>query len=340
MMEKKLHWGLISTYRQEIMGIACLWVIFYHNTFNWPFALEPIRKLATYGNAGVDIFLFLSGISLYFAYSKKPQLGSFYKRRVIRLLIPYTLLAVPYWIWKDIYLRKGSFFLDVTMLSFLMDGIITTWYVGAILLFYLAYPLIHKLYFETDKRLGLSVNKNVIAIILPACMAALCFIANRFVPGFYKNIEIALTRSVIFLIGCKAGEWVFEKKPLRAELPWICGVFLLFYVLAFRTTVRLTDYWIRLSYAAIAISVVLLLTALLNRMHWKPLNHILIYFGNRSLELYLAHVLLKNVYLTYFSEPVLDRWCVLDYMIVIALSVVIAEVVHRVSKKIYHEFLC
>lgn len=339
MMQRKLHWGMISTYRQEIMGIACLWVVFHHNIFDWPSFLEPIRKLATYGNAGVDIFLLLSGISLYFAYSKKPQLGSFYKRRAIRLLIPYILLAVPYWIWKDIGLQKGPFLLDVTMLSFPLDGIITTWYVGAILLFYLAYPLIHKLYFETGKRFGLSVNENVIAIILPACMAALCFIANRFVPGFYKNVEIALTRTVIFLIGCKAGEWVFEKRSLRKETLWISGVFLVFYIVAFRTTVKLTDYWIRLTYAAVAISVVLLLTALLNRMHWKPLNRILIYFGDRSLELYLAHVLLKNVYLTYFSEPVLDRWCVLDYMIVIALSIAIADMVHWVSKKIYKALL-
>ena len=159
-MQRKLHWGMISTYRQEIMGIACLWVVFHHNIFDWPSFLEPIRKLATYGNAGVDIFLFLSGISLYFAYSKKPQLGSFYKRRAIRLLIPYILLAVPYWIWKDIGLQKGPFLLDVTMLSFPLDGIITTWYVGAILLFYLAYPLIHKLYFETGKRFGLFCKRK------------------------------------------------------------------------------------------------------------------------------------------------------------------------------------
>ena len=40
-----LHWGLVSTYRQEIMGIACLWVILHHNFCKWPNALELVREL-------------------------------------------------------------------------------------------------------------------------------------------------------------------------------------------------------------------------------------------------------------------------------------------------------
>lgn len=330
-----LNWGYISKYRSEIMGFACLGVVLFHNKINWPSGLALIQKLLTYGNAGVDIFLFLSGISLYFAYKKKPDLRTFYKRRVTRLLIPYVLLVVPYWIWEDIYLQQGNFFLDVTMISFPLAGRRSTWYIGAILVFYLVYPLVYKLYFETDRIREIPVNKNIFAIMLPAGMAAMCFVVSRIFPGFYHNVEIALTRSVIFLVGCKAGAWVFEKKPLREEMLWLSGVFLLFYVLAFRRTVKLTDYWIRISYVAVAISLVLLLTALLNKTHWDRFNQFLSYFGDRSLEIYLVHVLLIDVYWTYFPESALDRWRVLDYTIVIALSIAIADMVHRGSKKIY-----
>lgn len=333
-MKKNLHWGLISTHRQEIMGIACLWVIFHHNTFDWPSALWLVRKVATYGNAGVDMFLFLSGISLCFAYQKKPKLGTFYQRRIVRLIVPYLLLAVPYWIWRDLYLQKGNFLLDVTMLSFPLEGVITTWYVGAILVFYLAFPLVHKLYYETDRILGAEVNRDTVSILTPAVLAAVSFGLMQLFPELYDHVEIGLTRSVIFLIGCRAGQWVQEKRPLKSQTLWLSGVFLVFYLLVLRTTVRLTDYWIRMSYAALAVSLVLLLTWILSSVSWKPLKRILVYFGDRSLELYLAHVLLKNVYLQYIPTPVLDRWGVLDYTIVVVVSMVIGEAVHQLSKKI------
>ena len=334
MREKTLHWGMISTHRQEIMGIACLWVIFHHNTFDWPAALWLVRKLATYGNAGVDIFLFLSGISLYFAYQKKPKLRTFYQRRIVRLIVPYLLLAVPYWIWRDLYLQKGNFLLDVTMLSFPLEGVITTWYVGAILVFYLAFPLIYKLYYETDQICGVPVSRKTTMILVPAFMAAVCFGMMYLCPELYDHIEIGLTRSVIFLIGCAAGQRVYRKEPMGSEWLWISGVFLGFYLLVFRTTVRLPDYWIRMTYAPTAVSLVLLLTWILSSVSWKPLKRVLVYFGDRSLELYLAHVLLKNVYLQYIPTPVLDRWGVLDYTIVVAVSMVIGEAVHQLSKKI------
>lgn len=333
-MEKNLHWGMISTHRQEIMGIACLWVIFHHNTFVWPSALWLVRKVATYGNAGVDMFLFLSGISLFFAYQKKPKLGTFYKRRIVRLIIPYLLLVVPYWIWRDLFLQKGNFLLDVTMLSFPLKGVITTWYVGAILVFYLAFPLVHKLYYETDRIWGAAVSRDTISILAPAVVAAVCFGMMWLFPEPYDHVEIGLTRTVIFLIGCRAGQWVQEKHPLKPEALWLSGVFLVFYLLVFRTTVKLTGYWIRMSYAALAVVLVLLLTWILSSVSWKPLKRVLVYFGDRSLELYLAHVLLKNVYLQYIPTPVLDCWCVLDYTMVIVVSMVVGEMVHQLSKKI------
>lgn len=325
---------MISTHRQEIMGIACLWVLFHHNTFDWPQALWLVRKVATYGNAGVDIFLFLSGISLYFAYQKKPKLQTFYKRRIVRLLIPFGLLAVPYWIWRDLFLHMGDFLLDVTMLSFPLKGVITTWYVGAILVFYLAFPLIYRLYYETDQLFGVPVTRKTTAILLPAFMAAVCFVMMRLCPELYDHVEIGLTRSVIFLIGCAAGQWVFQKRPMGSEVLWLSGVFLGFYLLAFRSTVRLTGYWIRMTYAPTAVAIVLLMMAGLSRVSWKPLKRLLVYFGDRSLELYLAHVLLRNVYLYYIPRPVLDRWGVLDYGVVILLSMVVSEAVHQLSKKI------
>ena len=60
-----MSWKSLSKFRSEIMGLACLWVMFHHNAFDWPNALEPLKRFALYGNLGVDIFLLLSGVGLY-----------------------------------------------------------------------------------------------------------------------------------------------------------------------------------------------------------------------------------------------------------------------------------
>lgn len=136
-----MSWSSLSKYRSELMGFACLWVMLHHNSFHWPESMELLRRFANYGNLGVDIFLLLSGVGLYYAWQKKPKLGDFYARRFVRLIVPYVLFAVPYWVWRDLHLGQGDFFLDVTQLSLPLKGVITTWYVPAIALFYLCYPL-------------------------------------------------------------------------------------------------------------------------------------------------------------------------------------------------------
>ena len=229
----------------------------------------------------------------------------FYKRRIVRLLTPYLFLAVPYWIWRDIYLQQGNFFLDITMLSFPLEGVITTWYVGAIFFFYMIYPLIHKGLFCQNMFSNVIKNKNIFAILLSSFIAIVCFILMEICPHLYNNIEIGLTRLVIFTVGCKAGEWVYEKKSLNSEICLMSVVFLIFYILFFRTSVDLLGYWIRMSYVFVAISIVLLLTICFQRISWLPIHRLLSYFGNRSLEFYLSHVLMKNVYLEYFHNQFL-----------------------------------
>lgn len=233
-MGKVLHWGLISRHRQKLYGIACIWVIMHHNFFDWPTVLAPLKKLCNYGNCGVDIFLFLSGISLYFAYmhTQKNRLCEFYTRRIIRLIVPYLLMALPYWVWRDIFLERGNFLLDITMLSFPLNGTITTWYVGAILVLYLAYPGIHYLYFNKNK-LSAGLGENSVAILLTAFWAGMCAVTMHVFPELYDNIEIAMTRVVVFLVGCKVGQWVYEKRRLNIETVLLWAIFLLFIFLFF-----------------------------------------------------------------------------------------------------------
>ena len=84
-MERENYW---LKYRAEIMGFATLLVMMSHvtNLFN-----EMPRKiyLITYrGNIGVDIFLFLSGIGMIYSLTKNYKIKEFYKKRIVRILLP------------------------------------------------------------------------------------------------------------------------------------------------------------------------------------------------------------------------------------------------------------
>lgn len=122
--EEPITCDLLSRQRTVIMGLAILSVIFFHYTddcMTYKMYNEGFIKWywIYVKSSGVDIFLFLSGLSLYYAMKKNSDIVRFYKRRLVRILIPYFLIAVPTWVILDMVL-KGEGIKDVVLhLSFL-----------------------------------------------------------------------------------------------------------------------------------------------------------------------------------------------------------------------------
>ena len=95
-----MHWGDLSKYRSQIYALSILWIVVFHVLetfsdkfqFNWLFAI-----VFNNGNTGVDIFLFLSGISMFYSMRKyetlnRKNLADFYKRRFGKILKVYIIL--------------------------------------------------------------------------------------------------------------------------------------------------------------------------------------------------------------------------------------------------------
>lgn len=321
-----MSWKALSKYRSEIMGLACLWVMLHHNYFVWTEEWESMRRFANFGNLGVDIFLLLSGVGLYYAWQKKPTLGNFYARRLVRVLVPYAVIAIPYWIWKDLWLSQGDFWMDVTQLSLPLQGVITTWYVPAITVFYLLYPLIAKFLFSGD-------HKTRCVVLFGAVMIA-CLQLNFYKNDIYRNCEIALTRTAIFLIGCAVGKEVREDKPLEN---WLVVLSWLFVILnnSLRRNVSLPAVWIRFSYIPLSLAVTVVLMWALQKLEgFGWLRKFLCFFGERSLELYLSHVLIRNVFYHYYPVTMWDQWGVKTYVLILAMALVVSTVLHPVLNKL------
>lgn len=315
-----MSWNLLSKFRSELMGLACLWIMLHHNFFDWPTALEPLERFAKFGNLGVDVFLLLSGVGLYFAWQKKPKLGDFYARRLVRVLVPYVLFAVPYWVWRDLWLGQGSFLRDVTQLSFPLNGVLTTWYIPAITVFYLCYPLIARFLFSGDRWSR--------TVVLCGCVMVLCLHLAYDRNQIYRNCEIALTRSVIFILGCALGKTVRDGRPIPKALP-LLGLLFIMLNDSFRRHVSPGDVWIRFSYIPLTFSALLVTCWVLERLEgFMGLRKLLRFFGDRSLELYLTHVVLRNVVLWYIPANRWDPWGIAAYALVLVLSLLVSTLLH------------
>ena len=95
------------------------------------------------------------------------------------------------------------------------------------------------------------------------------------------------------------------------------------------------DVWIRFSYIPLTFSAVLVTLWVLVRLErFHGLRKLLRFFGERSLELYLTHVLIRNVVYNYIPVKHWDPWGVLTYALILLISLVVSVLLHPVITKL------
>ena len=85
----------ISRYRGELMGAAMLFIMLFHVSLPRNDLFFGLRRM---GNIGVDMFLFLSGIGLWFSWMKKPSARHFFTKRYLRIYPAWLIMACLYYI--------------------------------------------------------------------------------------------------------------------------------------------------------------------------------------------------------------------------------------------------
>ena len=91
----------VIKYRDVWMGLAILWIVFFHSGI-WP-ASELMTSVKMLGFGGVDIFIFASGIGCFCSLKKNNDSIKFIKRRIIRIIPTYWLFLIGWTIYKVIY---------------------------------------------------------------------------------------------------------------------------------------------------------------------------------------------------------------------------------------------
>ena len=323
----------ISTYRPELMGLCCLYIIISHNFFNWPDVFSPLQRFADCGNIAVDLFLMLSGIGLYFSFRRNGSLADYYKKRIIRILVPYIFTAVPFYLWFSA-VSNGVFWKDFLNISLFEHGLRVTWYPVVASLCYLIFPFIY--YFQNRRIIIHNKRLDSDCLTLSFCLLwlfGLCAM-KKLCPDFYQNSEIMWTRVPIFVIGCRIGAAVAEDRPISREFVPASLFIIYIYLYIFRKQVSLPDIWIRMSYIPLSFAflVFFLYLAKLTAKTW--IGSVLRFLGTRSFEIYLVHVMLIRVWKQCFGALVFDRYEILPFMLIIAVSVLVSAMLYPIVRYI------
>ena len=296
-----LNFSSLSVHRNAIYGFAALWIVFFHyvdmgtKIAGFSPKLRFLWDSFQMGNIGVDIFLFLSGVGLYYSYTKDHRFLPFYGKRLVRIIVPYVLLCVPYMTYL---LISGEFsavkyLKQVTTVFYWTSDTsrLNLWYVPAILALYLAYPLIYRVLFRREK------GALPRCLLLAAASVILTFAAWYFWhSGAYTRFDKFLPRITVFILGCWCGKPVKEKKSFSA---WVIplGMTVLFFAYPLYTRGILKGPFYRYYGSLTGIALVFLLAQLFEVLKSIRLGDILAFFGGFSLEIYLLHIEARNWYM-------------------------------------------
>ena len=216
---KDIELANISRFRGELMGAAMLFIILFHVALPREDAFFGLRRM---GNVGVDMFLFLSGIGLWFSWTKNPDVRHFFVRRYLRIYPAWLIIACLFyiprfeggdlWAWVDLV---GDISINW---DFWLHDELNFWYIPATMMLYLFAPS----YMELIKR-------HPIYRWLPVVMIMWCILVQYVTPihRAVGHLEIFWSRVPIFFIGINMGEMVRQRQSLDGTSIWMIWIMFL-----------------------------------------------------------------------------------------------------------------
>ena len=253
----------------------------------------------------------------------------FYFRRIKRIFPSYFLIAgIGYGILVFGQGDKNiiSFLYLFSTIAFWKDGIGTVWFISFIILMYALYPLIYRICKCINKGGGWGITLLMLVSFTGV------FVWADICPEIYQNIEVAIARIPIFLLGCMI-PFVEDKIEISAIK---CATISFFLFVLFRVLRIafisdddiLCEMVIRVSNIFFAILIIEICCFLLQLCRSTIIHRILSWLGDRTLELYLCHMFLAGVYR---GTSIGQRYqsVIIYFLIILPAAIIVADLIHR-----------
>ena len=323
----------ISRFRGEQMGAAMLFIILFHVGLDrW----DPFFGLRRTGNVGVDIFLFLSGVGLWYSWTRMADSGMdirsmllrFFRNRYVRIYPAWLIMASAYYIprfhgttmkeWADLI---G----DITInWDFWLYDELTFWYIPAIMMLYTIAPFYMIL-----------IRKHPMYRWLPLISIIWCVMVQWVIPihNAVGHLEIFWSRVPIFLLGINFGSIVQHKQTIDGQAVWMLVAI---WTLTFGTCLYLEQqrhghfplFVERMLYIPFTITTIMLLNRIFRRMPAR-VNSLMRFVGAVSLEAYLIH---SHFVLCHIEKMHLGYWP--TFLLTAVITMPLAWLLHTLIEKV------
>ncbi len=321
----ELQINLVSKYRTKLMGIAAVGILAIHSIdYGIPYN-NLLRNILHMGLHGVDMFLLLSGLGLYYAMQKKTSLVTFYKKRLFRVLLPYIIMAIPLLAISNMLSGNTplQYVLDVSTLSYWMSRR-GAWYVAMLIPLYLIYPFIYKLISKSKSQM----------IILLVIVSGLSYFCDSIDKGM---INVAICESVLFVLRRLASFFVgwmmalvIEDKYwsiLKNKSLWIGILAVIMWMVSvkFGIVILMSEYcWFALGACLLGA----IIFELCSKVEWiEKITRVFALIGKMSLEMYLANIFCVSIFEIILS----DRGALAtQYGLIILVGTALAAVVNYI----------
>lgn len=322
--------NIFSQYRAELMGVATFMILLCHLPAQGVVMPPMMARIIGSGGTGCDVFLFLSGMGMWhsmkYVRSGEMKIWEWYRKRYIRIIVPYILIVVP------VCIQNGNDFFSIIIHATGFDFFVyrlALWFVSCILVLYILTPLLDKLL--------ISDKKWVWVIVLTVLCLAFAYpdFGDDYILG---NWQFVVGRFPSYFIGYALAKDI--KDDRKIPLSWMTVIPIIFYICLYilnhKFGCNFNLFWLQgIPIATIAVLV-------LSKLNWDRLNSILIFVGVISLESYATNVLvLPQMKSWTWSLAGINlnpgNWTF--YIIGTCICLAISWLVNRVSKKIISKFL-
>lgn len=327
----------IGKYRTAIMGVGALWILVLHVWYPCFYDAGETadlieRFVVGSGYVGVDVFMYLSAIGLFYSLEKN-SVSTFYKHRIKRILFPVLIISMIFAIaykWNF-----ATYITNVLGINFFRESIYCfLWFVIAIEIVYLLFPLYYKLFIKIKYK-GIFTFITILFYIL---------ILVIFKDYIRKDFFVFLNRIPIFLFGVLIGYLnVINKKYKYETVFYVVCVFILLFGCYELHLCNDYNHYILVPYSGylipafcITISIVPILALLLNKTH--VLNKIFSFLGKMSLEMYCVQEII-NEYLRPVLSPTIKSLLlqnIILFIVIILASYSLYQICTFLNKKILY----
>lgn len=318
----------ISKCRSLLMGYAILGVLVGHIfAFGDVETTNGVKLLNWFGGlVHTSGFLFLSGFGVCYSLHKNGNIVGFYRRRFYRFLLPFLIMAMPFFIIVCYVNGYGiiQYFAYISTAEFWINGNYHgMWYIAISLFLYVVTPPICKI------SAYITTKTIVRDLILLGISILFCYCIKCYFPTYYDNLSIGLTPLPMFYVGFLLGD--LSRKSIGLSKKAMFGICFVTALLYFVDT---QVYGITfIMHCMFGILLACFIFKLLMEYNAKIVLSLFNWLGKYTLELYILHI-----YYWFIIKGVCHYGYIFNIVVAVMLSLLTCVPVHKVFENIERRF--